>query len=184
MTGNDGKIPDGKTLDNKTSLSGDSATAKPLHPVYTVTNIQHKVRVLDGTKVTYTSWVKLFMLHAKGYEVLHHIDGTDPPASTDPEYTAWAKIDSIVLQWIYGTLFDDLLVRILESDSTARATWVRLQGVFLNNKGSRVATLEQAFTNHKLSACSSMAEYCSKLKEIGEQLKDVDQPVPDSRLVL
>ncbi|XP_021979881.1 uncharacterized protein LOC110876006 [Helianthus annuus] len=149
-----------------------------------VTNIQHKVCVLDGTKVTYTSWVKLFMLHAKGYKVLHHIDGTDPLADTDPEYASWAKIDSIVLQWIYGTLSNDLLVRVLETDTTARDAWVRLQGVFLNNKGSRAATLKHAFTNHKLSACSSLDEYCTKLKEIDEQLKDVYQPVPEFRVVL
>ncbi|XP_022014791.1 uncharacterized protein LOC110914297 [Helianthus annuus] len=124
------------------------------------------------------------MLHARGYEVLHHIDGTDPPTDTNPEYASWAKIDSIVLQWIYGTLSDDLLVRVLETNTMARDTLVRLQGVFLNNKGSRVATLEHAFTNHKLSACSSLDEYCTKLKEIGEQLKDVDQPIPESRLVL
>ncbi|KAI3733939.1 hypothetical protein L6452_13398 [Arctium lappa] len=45
-----------------------------LHAVYTVTNIQHKIRILDGTKVTYNSWVKLFQLHARGYKVLDHID--------------------------------------------------------------------------------------------------------------
>ncbi|KAF5800134.1 hypothetical protein HanXRQr2_Chr07g0312531 [Helianthus annuus] len=35
-----------------------------------------------------------------------------------------------------------------------------------------------------MSACSSLDKYCTKLKEIDEQLKDVDQPVPESRLVL
>ncbi|KAD6795699.1 hypothetical protein E3N88_06595 [Mikania micrantha] len=49
-----------------------------LHPVHTVTSIKHKVRVLDGVKVSYSSWVKLFQLHARGYDVLHHIDRIRP----------------------------------------------------------------------------------------------------------
>ena len=66
--------------------ASSTVVAKTLHPVYTVANIQHKVRVLDGLKVSYSSWVKLFQLHAKGYKVMAHIDGTKPPAKTDPEY--------------------------------------------------------------------------------------------------
>ena len=73
-------------------------TSKGLHPVFTVGNILHKVRVLDGTKVTYSSWVKLFKLHARGYKVLNHIDGTPSPVPTDPDYESWREIDSHVLQ--------------------------------------------------------------------------------------
>ncbi|KAI3783111.1 hypothetical protein L2E82_13173 [Cichorium intybus] len=168
-------------------MTGDTTAAAkncPLHPVYTVTNIQNKVRILDGVKVTYSSWVKLFKLHAKGYKVLHHIDGTAPPAATDPTYTSWVEIDSIVLQWIYGTLSDDLLVRILENDTTAREAWLKIQTIFLNNKSSRAAALEHEFTNLSLTACSSMDEYCQKLKDLSGQLEDVGYPVSDVRLVL
>ncbi|KAI3817497.1 hypothetical protein L1987_11289 [Smallanthus sonchifolius] len=168
--------------------SGSDSTApdksQALHPVYTtVTNIQNKVRILDGIKVTYSSWVKLFKLHAKGYKVSDHIDGTNPPVETDPTYASWAEIDAIVLQWIYGTLSDDLLARILDTDASAHAAWVKLQEIFLNNKGSRAAALENEFTNLSLAGCSSMDEYCQKLKAISEQLSDVDQPVSESRLV-
>lgn len=61
----------------------------PLHLVYIVTNIQDKVCVLDGVKVRYSSWVKLFKLHAKGYKVLNHIDDTPPPDLTEPTYMSW-----------------------------------------------------------------------------------------------
>ncbi|XP_076913350.1 uncharacterized protein LOC143571939 [Bidens hawaiensis] len=83
---------------------------KSLHPVYTITDITRKVRVLDGVKVSYSSWVKLFQLHARGYKVMNHIDGTRAPAKEDPTYASWSEIDAIVLQWIYGTLLDDLLL--------------------------------------------------------------------------
>ncbi|KAJ9536153.1 hypothetical protein OSB04_un000671 [Centaurea solstitialis] len=164
---------------------GDAAPKQPsLHPVYTVTNIQNKVRILDGIKVTYSSWVKLFKLHARGYKVLDHIDDTPPPAKTDAEYETWAEIDAIVLQWIYGTLSDDLLVRVLDTDTTARKAWIKIRDIFLNNKGSRAAALEHEFINLTLAACSSMDEYCQKLKDIAEQLTDVDNPVSEKRLIL
>lgn len=102
---------------------GDASKSQPLaatlHPVYSVTNIQHKVRILDGSKVSYATWVKLFRLNATGYKVLKHIDGTPSPAPTDPSHTSWKEIDAIVLQWIYATLSDELLVRVLETESTA-----------------------------------------------------------------
>ncbi|XP_021978657.1 uncharacterized protein LOC110873933 [Helianthus annuus] len=100
-------------------MGDKTAPTKPetLHPVYTVTNIQNKVRILDGKKVTYSSWVKLFQLHARGYKVLDHIDGTKPPGEEDPAYGNWMEIDAIVLQWIYGTLADDLLARLKDVGS-------------------------------------------------------------------
>ncbi|KAI3710146.1 hypothetical protein L2E82_39920 [Cichorium intybus] len=155
-----------------------------LHPAYTVTNIQTKIRTLDGTKVTYSSWTKLFRLHAKAYKVLDHIDDTPAPKETDPTYLQWVEIDALVLQWIYSTLSDELMVRILESDTTAQEAWNKLKANFLNNKGSRAAALEQEFSNLTLAASSSMEAYCQKLKDLADQLGDVDNPVTEARLVL
>ncbi|KAM0071092.1 putative RNA-directed DNA polymerase [Helianthus debilis subsp. tardiflorus] len=169
-------------------MAGDDASSrsepKALHPVYSVANIQNKIRILDGVKVTYSAWVKLFKLHARGYRVLDHIDGTAAPAKEAPTYESWAEIDAIVLQWIYGTLSDDLLVRVLDADSTARLAWEKIQNIFISNKSSRAATLEHDFTNTTLSSCLSLDEYCQKLKDLAEQLGDVDHPVTESRLVL
>ncbi|XP_076901367.1 uncharacterized protein LOC143555749 [Bidens hawaiensis] len=155
-----------------------------LHPVYTVTNIQNKVRLLDGKSVTYSSWVKLFKLNAKGYKVMSHIDGTPAPAATDLNFATWSEIDAIVLQWIYGTLSIDLLDRVLETESTAHEAWKRLEAIFLNNKASRAVALEHEFTNLTLKAMPSLEAYCQRLKELANQLADVDQPVTQKRLLL
>ncbi|KAL9243987.1 hypothetical protein vseg_017812 [Gypsophila vaccaria] len=163
----------------------DKPPQKPsLHPVYTVHNIQHKVRVLDRTKVTYASWVHLFKLHARAYKVLHHIDGKAAPAKTNPDYEEWHEIDSHVLQWIYGMLSDDLFTRVLDADSTAYAAWIRVQNIFLNNKGARAAFLEHEFTNLKLESMPSLNAYCQRLRDLASQLNDVDANVTDQRLVL
>lgn len=149
---------------DKTANPSDlgAAPGKPynLHPVYTVTNISNKVRTLDGNKVTYSSWVKLFLLNARGYKVLDHVDGTPPPAEDDPTYESWMEIDAIVLQWIYCTISEYYLDQILDTEVTAYEAWCRLKKQFHNNKGPRAAALEKAFTNLTLKSMPSLQEYC------------------------
>nr|KAJ0206286.1 hypothetical protein LSAT_V11C500264320 [Lactuca sativa] len=120
------------------SLSEVKATT--LRPTYSITNIQTKIQLLDGVKVAYSSWTKLFHLHVKTYKVLDHINVTPVPKETDPTYLQWKEIDALVLQWIYSTLSDELMVRILQNNTTGQDAWNKLKTNFLNNKGSRVAT--------------------------------------------
>ncbi|XP_076899809.1 uncharacterized protein LOC143553789 [Bidens hawaiensis] len=155
-----------------------------LHPAYSVTNIQTKIRTLDGTNVTYSAWVKLFHLHAVAYKVSDHIDGSAAPASSSTDHDAWKEIDALVLQWIYSTISDDLLKRVLDSNATAHAAWTKLEKIFLGNKKARAASLETKFCNLTLSACSSIEDYCQRLTDLANQLADVDVPVTESRLVL
>ncbi|XP_074305974.1 uncharacterized protein LOC141641201 [Silene latifolia] len=150
----------------------------------TTVSYENKVRVLDGVKVSYSSWVKLFLLHARGYKVLHHIDGTPAQAKTDAKLDEWQEIDAHVLQWIYGTLSDDLLERVLEDASTAQAAWDRVKNIFTNNKGARAAALENEFSTLKLESMPSLEAYCQRHKVLATQLKDVDAAVTESRLVL
>lgn len=172
-------------------MAGDDTSKPPagdpkptLHPAYTVTNIQHKIRTLDGTDTTYSTWVKLFKLHAKAYKVLDHIDGTSAPDDDDPAYPQWVEIDALVLQWIYGTINDDLLSHTLEDDSTAHQAWTKIQDIFMCNKQSRAATLEHEFTNTTLTSCGGLDDYCKELKEIAGQPGDLEQPVSETRLVM
>ncbi|XP_022001129.1 uncharacterized protein LOC110898601 [Helianthus annuus] len=72
----------------------------------------------------------------------------------------------------------------MDSDGTARGAWVKLEKIYLSNKKARAATLETKFVNLTLAACSSLDDYCQKLKDLANQLEDVDQPISESRLVL
>ncbi|XP_022032647.1 arp2/3 complex-activating protein rickA-like [Helianthus annuus] len=167
-----------------TSASSDAAVHKPLHPVYTVSNIQHKVRILDSTNVSYASWVKLFTLHAKGYKVLSHIDGTPSPGKDSADFAEWENIDSIVLQWIYGTLSDALLVRVLTDESTAHEAWLRVKRLFVNNKGPRSQALQHELANTTLASMSNLEAYCQKIRDLTDQLKALNFPMNDQQRVL
>ncbi|XP_022024803.1 uncharacterized protein LOC110925140 [Helianthus annuus] len=169
---------------DKPESSDSNSKPNLLHPAYSVTNIQPKIRTLDGTTVTYSAWVKIFKLHVVAYKVSAHIDGTTAPSKTDPMYESWLELDALVLQWIWSTVSDDLLPRVMDSDGTAPGAWVKLEKIYLSNKKARATALETKFVNLTLTACSSLDAYCQKLKELANQLEDVDQPISESRLVL
>ncbi|XP_076913696.1 uncharacterized protein LOC143572409 [Bidens hawaiensis] len=161
-------MTDPKTDAASSSSVSDSKTTA-LHPAYSVTNINSKIRTLDGSTLTYSQCTKLFTLHAIAYKVLAHIDGTEPPADDNPDHGSWKEIDALVLQWIYNTLSKEYLIGFLSFKLPL--------GMF----GSR--TLNQQFSNFTLNSCSSLADYWQKLKEIASQLGDVGQPVLEPRLV-
>ncbi|XP_076912189.1 uncharacterized protein LOC143570415 [Bidens hawaiensis] len=157
----------------KETVAESSNKPDPLHPAYSVSNIQSKIRTLDGTKVTYSAWVKLFRLHTVAYKVSNHIDDSAPPAATSPEYAQWKELDALVLQWIYSTISDDLMKRLIDT-TVARAAWTKLEKIFLSNKKARAAALETKFCNLTLTACSSVDDYCQRLSDLASQLADVD----------
>ncbi|XP_076928415.1 uncharacterized protein LOC143592364 [Bidens hawaiensis] len=171
-------------MGDKTPQNSADPKSQSLHPVYTVTNIQNKVRVLDGIEVSYPTWVKLFMLHATGYNVVDHIDGSPAPEKNTPEYGSWKKIDAVVLQWIYSTFSNDLLVRVLEDQSTAYEAWIRVKTLFLNNKGPRAMALQHELTNITLASMPNLEAYCQKIRELSDQLAAVDCPLSNTQRIL
>nr|GEV35007.1 retrovirus-related Pol polyprotein from transposon TNT 1-94 [Tanacetum cinerariifolium] len=78
---------------------------------------------------------ELFRMHCRAYKVIDHINPPPQPANSstpppkdaaltkvvDPE--TWSTLDAIVLKWIYGTIFSDLMHTILEPDTTAAKAW-------------------------------------------------------------
>nr|GMD22937.1 retrovirus-related Pol polyprotein from transposon TNT 1-94 [Ipomoea batatas] len=147
---------------------------------------------LDIEKGQYITWSELFKIHAKAYKVLDHII---PPSKekaksnsslslkdTDPEL--WSRVDAIVLQWIYGTISDDLLNTILERDSTAELAWNRLEDIFSDNKNSRALYLEQEFSAVRMEQFTDASSYCQHLETLADQLSNVGAPVSNNRLVL
>ena len=106
-------------------------------------NIKHHVPLtLDVENVHYSSWAELFKVTARANQVLDQI--INPTETTEiKDKTAWDRVDVVVLQWIYGTISEDLMLTILEPDSTAKQAWEHLRDIFQDNKHSRAVYLEQ-----------------------------------------
>nr|GMC60781.1 Retrovirus-related Pol polyprotein from transposon TNT 1-94 [Ipomoea batatas] len=182
------------TIGQKSSSSSLSQPTPPspslLHPALTVSNINSFIKVtLDIEKCQYITWSELFKIHAKAYKVLDHITPPSKEADksnssrslkdTDPEL--WSRVDAIVLQWIYGTISEDLLHTIIERDSTAEIAWNRLEDIFSDNKNSRALYLEQEFSAVRMEQFPDVSSYCQHLKTLADQLSNVGAPVSNNR---
>nr|GEV57772.1 putative reverse transcriptase domain-containing protein [Tanacetum cinerariifolium] len=107
------------------------------HPALTVTNIKNLILItLEIEKSQYSSWAELFKIHYRAHEVIDYIipkHVVSSSTSKDKETVVlvtletWSRLDSIVLQWIYNTISNDLLHTILAPDSTAQQAWDRLK---------------------------------------------------------
>ncbi|XP_022004457.1 uncharacterized protein LOC110902022 [Helianthus annuus] len=142
----------------------------------------------------YTAWPELFKIHCKSYNVYDHLLPKDTSSSSSsdkdkdkekPASTAsWERLDSIVLQWIYGTVSTDLLHTILKPNTNAYVTWTTLTNIFQDNKATRIIDLNNKFANTRLDQFPSMTAYCQALKVIYDQLTNVGSPITEEQLVL
>ncbi|XP_071715068.1 uncharacterized protein [Rutidosis leptorrhynchoides] len=125
----------------------------------------------------YEFWAGLFEIHCCAYEVLDHIipntDDSSTSTITTPPPTRpanWDRLDAIVLQWIYGTISQDLLRTIFKPQSTAQQAWEWLKSMFHDNRNSRAVHLQHQFMNTHLENFPDASTYCQELKIIIDQL--------------
>ncbi|XP_073041987.1 uncharacterized protein [Primulina eburnea] len=159
-----------------------SEIKEKFHPALSITNVKSVFPItLDNETEQYHSWAALFKVQLRVHNLLEHIH---PPTeakekeiyeakkAADPEL--WRRLDATVLQWIYSTISPDLLHAILFKDDSAKAAWVRLEGIFRDNKGSRATHLEEELAAVDFANFSSIDAYCNHVKSLADRLADVD----------
>ncbi|XP_035842277.1 uncharacterized protein LOC118488940 [Helianthus annuus] len=170
-------------------------SSSPIHPAVTVNNTKNFIPlILDSQTEHYNTWAELFILHCKAYDVFDHLqprvtatssstekDSSDKekdktPVTKHPYLESWERIDSIVLQWIYGTISQDLMHTIMITDTTAYDAWCRLKNLFLDNQAARTITIQNKIFNTRLELFPTMAEYCQHMKLLHDQLTSLGPP--------
>ncbi|XP_065851314.1 uncharacterized protein [Euphorbia lathyris] len=158
-------------------------TDSKFHPALGVSNIKNHISIiLSLEKVQYSTWAELFKVFAKSHKVLHHIISNGKAVASPSDEASkdqWETLDATVLGWIYITITNDLLKTIIEPDAIAMEAWNRLRDIFQDNKHSRAVSIEQEFSHTLMEDFSS-----ATLKELSDQLRNVDSPVSNDRLVL
>ncbi|XP_021732973.1 uncharacterized protein LOC110699764 [Chenopodium quinoa] len=76
------------------------------------------------------------------------------------------------------------LETILCKGDTAQQIWDKLKAIFQNNKTTRAVYLENQFNSLHLSNSSDISSYCHELKNLKDQLANVDQTVLDQKMVI
>ncbi|XP_071713505.1 uncharacterized protein [Rutidosis leptorrhynchoides] len=156
---------------------------KKYEKIYTVTSVHHLIPVkLDLSKLNYTHWKKLFTTHCAGFDVSNFIlrDST-PEEKADPD---WVKADAVVSTWIYLTISESLLERVLNSEpSSAYDAWSFLDKVFKDNKQSKTMELQAELRGLNIGN-SSVEEYFRQIDRIAAHFKNLGSNMEESDLVM
>ncbi|XP_021974908.1 uncharacterized protein LOC110870021 [Helianthus annuus] len=161
-----------------------------IHPAMAVTNIKNMISfTLEDESSHYSTWKALFEVLCRAYQVYEHLQprpvDTAPSGSSSAADKAakaeadalWARLNALVLQWIYGSISTPLLHIILVPGQTAHEAWLAIANHFNDNKSARQIHLQQQFSNIHLEAFPNMAAYCQQVKNLADQLKNVGAPV-------
>jgi hypothetical protein len=100
--------------------------------------------VLEPSSPDYKWWRDLVLLMLRRYTLDDHVlsDVADP-------FIYWARLDSIMVTWILGTLSPELHEIVREPTETARQAWLAIEAQFLGNSESRILQLDARFRAFK-----------------------------------
>ncbi|XP_071712276.1 uncharacterized protein [Rutidosis leptorrhynchoides] len=150
--------------------------------IYTVTSVAHLIPIkLDLAKLNYGHWSKLFSTHCAGFDVLPFIQGT--LTSEERSTEEWSKADSVVLSWIFLTISEPLLERVLNSEpKNAHDAWQFLATVFQDNKRAKTVELMAELKALDIGT-QTVEEYFRKLDSLSTLLRNLGSKVDEDDLV-
>jgi hypothetical protein len=134
--------------------------------------------VLEPSSPDYKRWRDLVLLTLRHYALDDHVlsDVADPSVY-------WARLDSIMVTWILGTLSPELHEIVREPTETARQAWLAIEAQFLGNSESRVLQLNARFRAFKQGDLS-VRDYCRRMKGMVDDLRALGETVTDRHLIL
>ncbi|XP_020156207.1 uncharacterized protein [Aegilops tauschii subsp. strangulata] len=145
-------------------------------------NIHDRVPiVLDVTDATYFAWKTCFSLLFCENNLVDHVDGSvDSRAMVGN--SEWTAIDATLIWWFFTTISKDLFHTVVSNGDDARAVWVKLNGLFTDNKLQRCVFLQQEFFDCHQDD-QSIDDYCRRLKTLADELRDIGAKVDDDLLL-
>jgi hypothetical protein len=160
-------------MSSHTSLSGASNPfAGPDPTDIRDMSIYDRVPVrLDQHDSTYYAWKTYFSLVFREYNLPDHVDGSVDSRAMRGD-SEWTAIDATLIRWFYLTILKDLFHTVVSDGDDARAVWVKLNGLFTDNKLQRRVFLQQEFFDCHQDD-QSIDDYCRRLKQLSDELRDI-----------
>lgn len=115
------------------------------------------------------------------YFVYGHIFGKSVLTGDDDE--EWYLVGAHIKSWFYSTCDPDLPQIISSDDCTAKNIWDKLDEFFQKNKIYRMLQLQDKIRNTK-NGSSSITDFFHTLKNLADDLKDVDSTIIEIELVM
>jgi hypothetical protein len=144
-------------------------------------SIRHHVHViLDMDEANFGQWRDFFESALGKFGLLSHVLTTTPDADRDRE---WRKIDSCVVNWILATVSKGVFDTVRRDRQDAFTLWNAVAGLFQDNEMQRAVYLEAELRSLQQGDLS-IGDYCTKLKRIADQLRDIGHAVSEPSQVL
>ncbi|XP_073359423.1 uncharacterized protein [Aegilops tauschii subsp. strangulata] len=145
-------------------------------------NIHERVPVvLDVTDSTYFAWKTYFSLLFRKNNLVDHVDCTVDSRIMVGD-SEWTAIDAMLIRWFFTTISKDLFHTVVSDGDDARAVWVKLNGLFTDNKLQRCVFLQQNFFDCHQDD-QSIDDYCRRPKTLADELRDIGAKVDDDLLL-
>nr|KAJ0210284.1 hypothetical protein LSAT_V11C400223410 [Lactuca sativa] len=91
-------------------------------------------------------------------------------AKVTSEYEILSRLDSIVFQWIYCIISNDLLHTILKPNTTFSQVWQALETICQDNQSARVVYLDNKFVSTCLDHHPNISYDYQPMKMLEDQL--------------
>jgi hypothetical protein len=134
---------------------------------------------LDLPKHNYYHWRHLFEVHLGRCNLLDHVAADTVPRPSDPR---WVKDDLAIVQWIYQRVSTEIFNLVFRDATNVAALWVDLRQLFQDNIDGRVNTLHTELRN-TVQGDSQVGVYCQRLKYIADELRELEDPIDDKKLI-
>lgn len=144
-------------------------------------SIRHHVPViLDLDEGNFGQWRHFFDSTLGKFGLKSHVRSTTPDDERDGE---WRMVDLCVVNWILATVSKGFFDIVRRDRHDAFTLWHAVERLFQDNEMQRVVYLEVELRS-MVQGDLSINDYCTKLKRIADQLRDIDHAVSEPSQVL
>jgi hypothetical protein len=158
----------------------DAPQPASLAVVQTVNIRNHVPVILDLADSNYNQWRCLLDSVLGKFGLVGHVRA--PPLIIDCD-AEWRQINCCLVNWLCTTINKLIFDLIYKPDANAFTIWSTIEGLFRDNELQCAVLLEAEFRN-VVQGDLSITDYCSKLKKLADNLRDVGHPVSEPSQVL
>jgi hypothetical protein len=144
-------------------------------------NIRSHVSVLiEFDDSNYSQWRCFFESVLGKFGITDHVRSPPPLAQRSAE---WRQVDHCIVNWLYNTIKKPVFDIVHKPHTSAFTLWGDIEALFRDNELQRAVYLEAEFRSIQQGDLS-INDYCTKLKRLADNLRDVGHPVSETSQVL
>jgi hypothetical protein len=167
-------------LPSDDSSDDELVVPAPASVIQSIPIRQHVLVVLDMDEGNYGQWRCFFESALGKFGLTSHVRSSTPYRDRPGE---WRMVDSCIANWILTTVSKGVFDIIRRDRNDAFSLWHAIEDLFQDNELQRAVYLEAELRSLQQGDLS-MNAYCTKLKRLADQLRDIGHPVSEPSQVL